>query len=260
LNVDFNIASSCIANRIKPILRNIISETQKWFLKGRYIGECTRLAYDLIDKLEEDDIPGLLLLIDFEKAFDTVEWSFIEKTLQFYGFGPSRQKWIKAFYCDISSAVTNNGHVSDFFSLGRGGRQSDPLSPYLFILVLELLSAAIKNDPETTGVKINDSEYLLSQYPDDSSLILDDNPKSLDQSLFMFNTFSECAGLRVNFDKTEATWLGSRRNCHEQLLPDKHLSWDLSGKFKQLDISFNLSESDKTLENFTEKVQSVKKY
>jgi hypothetical protein len=105
------------------------------------------------------------------------------------------------------------------------------------------LSAAIKNDPETTGVKINDSEYLLSQYPDDSSLILDDNPKSLDQSLFMFNTFSECAGLRVNFDKTEATWLGSRRNCHELLLPDKHLSWNLSRKLKLLDISFNLSES-----------------
>ena len=65
LNVDFKIASACIANRIKPILRNIISETLKGFLKGMYIGECTRLIYDLIDKLEEDDIPGLLLLIDF---------------------------------------------------------------------------------------------------------------------------------------------------------------------------------------------------
>jgi hypothetical protein len=85
-------------------------------------------------------------------------------------------------------------HVSEFVSLGRGVRQRDPLSPYLFILVLELLSAAIKNDPEITGVKINDSEYLLSQYADDSSLILDDNPKSLDQSLFVFNKFSECAG------------------------------------------------------------------
>jgi hypothetical protein len=105
LNVDFKIASACIANRIKPILINIISETQKGFLKGRYIGECTRLIYDLIDKLEEDDIPGLLLLIDFEKAFDTVEWSFIEKTLQFYGFGPSLQKWIKAFYCDITRGI-----------------------------------------------------------------------------------------------------------------------------------------------------------
>jgi hypothetical protein len=57
---------------------------------------------------------------DFEKAFDTVEWSFIEKTLQFYGFGPSLQKWIKTFYCDISSVVTNNGHVSELFSLRRG--------------------------------------------------------------------------------------------------------------------------------------------
>ena len=88
-----------------------------------------------------------------------------------------------------------------------------------------------------TGVKINDSEYLLSQYADDSSLILDDNPKSLDQSLFMLNKFSECAGLRVNLDKTEAIWLGSRRNCHEQLLPGKHLSWKFSEKFKLLGIS-----------------------
>ena len=65
-------------------------------------------------------------------------------------------------YCDISSAVTNSGHVSEFFALGRGVRQGDPLSSYLFILVLELLNAAIKNDPEITGVHINDSEYLLS--------------------------------------------------------------------------------------------------
>ena len=64
------------------------------------------------------------------------------------------------------------------FSHWEGVRQGDPLSPYLFILVLERLSAAIKNDPEITGVKINDSEYLLSQNADDSSLILDDNPKS----------------------------------------------------------------------------------
>ena len=90
------------------------------------------------------------------------------------------------------------------------------LSPYLFIHVLEFLSAAIKNDPEITGVKIN-------QYADDSSLILDDNPKSLDESLSMLYTFSECTGLKLNLDKTEAIWLGSRRGCHEHLLPNKQL-------------------------------------
>ena len=96
LNVDFKIASACIANRIKPILRNIISETQKGFLKGRYIGECTTLIYDLIDKLEEDDIPGLLLLIDFEKAFDTVEWSFIEKNIAILRFWTISSKMDKS--------------------------------------------------------------------------------------------------------------------------------------------------------------------
>jgi hypothetical protein len=88
------------------------------------------------------------------------------------------------------------------------------------------LSAAIKNDPEITGVNLKDSEFLLSQYADDSSLILDDNPKSLEQSLFMLNKFSECAGLRVNLDKTEAIWLGSKRSCDEQLLPDTDLPTD----------------------------------
>jgi hypothetical protein len=61
----------------------------------------------------------------------------------------------------------------------------------------------------------------MANPPYDSSLILVDNPKSLDQSLFMFNKFSECARLRINLDKTEAICLGSRRICHEQLLLDK---------------------------------------
>jgi hypothetical protein len=82
-------------------------------------------------------------------------------------------------------------------------------------------------------------------------------PQSLDQSLYMLNTFPECAGLRVNLVKTEAIWLGSRRSCHGHLLLDKQLLWNFSGKFKLLGITFNLSESEK--KKFTEKVQLVKK-
>ena len=73
-----------------------------------------RIVWDLLEKLEKEDIPGLLVLLDFEKAFDTIEWAFIERTLQFYGFGPLLCKWIRAFYNDISSSVTN---ISEFFKL-----------------------------------------------------------------------------------------------------------------------------------------------
>jgi hypothetical protein len=83
--------------------------------------------------------------------------------------------------------------------------------PYLFILVLELLNAAIKNDPEITGVKINDSEYLLSQYADDSSLILDDKPKSLDQKSSMINVYLEGA-VHGNSALSQAILLRSCQN------------------------------------------------
>ena len=258
LNVDTKIASAALANRIKPFLKSIISETQQGFVQGRYIGECTRLIFDLLEKVEEEDIPGLLLLVDFEKAFDTLEWSFINRALIFLGFGPDFCNWVKALYNNSQSCIINNGHCSNFFNVYRGVRQGDPLSPYLFILSLELMSAAIKYDPEINGIKISNSEYILSQYADDSSLLLDGNEKSLQKSLFILDKFSECAGLRANIDKTEAIWVGSKRSSKEKILPNKNLNWNTTGKFKVLGIKFDLNSEDKTLINFEEKVETIK--
>ena len=86
------------------------------------------------------------------------------KTLQFFGFWESFCSWIKTLYNDISSCIINNGHCSDCFKLGRGVRQGDPLSIYLFILVLELLVATFINDKDITAVQIVNSEFSLSQY------------------------------------------------------------------------------------------------
>ena len=89
-------------------------------MKGRYIGECTRLILDIIERTEEEQIPGLLLLVDFEKAFEFLEWDFMFKCLFFFGFGESIIKWVKLFYTDISSCIVNNDHCSEFSTLGRG--------------------------------------------------------------------------------------------------------------------------------------------
>ena len=135
LNCDYKIAAKSIANRIKKTLPSIINSDQTGFLKNRFIGENIRLLNYIISYTEKVEIPGLLLFIDFEKAFDTLEWPFIEKTLKYFNFGGSLISWINLFYTDISSCIQNNGWSSDFFPLTRGVRQGCPLSPYLFYCV-----------------------------------------------------------------------------------------------------------------------------
>ena len=136
-------------------------------MKGRYIGECTRLVCDLIDRCEDEEIPGLLIHLDFEKAFDSLEWSIISKSLEVFGFGESIIYWFQTLYKNVESCIQNNGHLSERFVVRRGVRQRDPLSPYLFIIAVELLSAALKFNPKIKGISINNSEFLISQYADD---------------------------------------------------------------------------------------------
>ena len=102
LDTVYKIASGAIANRIKSVIDKLIDKDQTGFIKGRYIGENTRLVYDLMKHTEQKNIPGLLLLIDFKKAFDSLSWSFIQKALMFLNFGYSLRRWIHTFYSNIT--------------------------------------------------------------------------------------------------------------------------------------------------------------
>jgi len=75
-----------LANRIKPFLQKLVSHDQTGFTKNRFIGENIRLIDGVIKYTAAKNIPGLLLFLDFEKAFDTLEWPFIQRTLQHFGF------------------------------------------------------------------------------------------------------------------------------------------------------------------------------
>ena len=82
LNVVYKLASSVISNRLKTVLDKLINQDQKGFIAGRFIGENVRLIYDVLFETKNQDIPGMILSIDFEKAFDTVSWKFMKKVLE----------------------------------------------------------------------------------------------------------------------------------------------------------------------------------
>ena len=101
LNVSYKIASGCIANRIKKVLPSIIDFDQSGFMSDRFTGDNIRLVYDIFNFSLERKQKGMLLLIDFEKAFDSVAWSFIEKVFKYFNFKNDIIQWIKTFYTDI---------------------------------------------------------------------------------------------------------------------------------------------------------------
>ena len=126
-------ASTVIANRLKPVLQCIIHQDQKGFLSGRFIGENIHIIYDILFETKQQNIPGLLLSVDFQQAFDSVSWKFISKTLDYYNFGPSFKKWISLFQNGTESAVLQNGFISEFFSFTKRlstGRSDIPLHVY----------------------------------------------------------------------------------------------------------------------------------
>ena len=122
----------------------MIHENQKGFIAGRYIGENTRLLYDIIHNCNKANIPGIILMIDFENAFDSVSWKFIKNVLNFFNFGHNILHWVDIFFNDFKLCVIQNGIYSEFFRIGRGCRQGDPISPYIFLFCVEIMGAMIR--------------------------------------------------------------------------------------------------------------------
>ena len=97
LNVDYKIATKAIANRLEKVLPKLIKPGQTGYVKGRYIGENIRLTYDIMDYTLKKGISGIALFLDIRKAFDSISWSYLTKTLKEYGFGEQLLTWVRLF-------------------------------------------------------------------------------------------------------------------------------------------------------------------
>ena len=208
LNLDYKITSKVIAKRIQKILPRIIHPDQTGFVKGRYIGQNIRLINDIMEHTKLHNIPGILLLLDFRKAFDKIEWSFIQNTLNFLKIGDGIKRSVSTFYTGPESAALNNGFSTNYFQLSRGVRQGCPLSLCLFILAAEILACKIRQDKEIQlqGIRIFNSEDKISQFADDTSLICK-SCHSVEKAIKVLDSFGNFSGLHLNTAKTKALWL-----------------------------------------------------
>ena len=243
LNVVYKLASSVIANRMKTVLDSLIHEDQKKIISGRCISENIRLIYDVLFETKNQELPGLILSIDFEKAFDTVSWEFIERVLQYFNFGPSLISWIKLFQTGSESCIIQNGFMSDFLNLKRGCRQGDPVSPYIFILCAEILGKMLRTNENVKGININKKELLLSQYANDTQIFLDGSERSLREALSILDRFYAISGLKINVEKTKAIWIGALSNSEIRICRNYNLDWT-NGHFKILGVNFTAEVFD----------------
>ena len=124
LETFYKLISAMLANRMKPVLDKIIGQQQMAYIPGRYIAECTRNTYDLFNYAKVNNLPGMMLMIDFEKAFDSVDFRFLIATFEMFGFGEYFVNWIKIILgCEVGTnfrALTVvNGNISTPFDVKR---------------------------------------------------------------------------------------------------------------------------------------------
>ena len=160
-----------------------------------------------MEQTNKDNIPGILVSLDFRKAFDTLEWSCTQHSLKVYNFGEGLRRWVKVFYSEIESAAINNGFATNWIKPSTGVRQGCPLSPYLFILSAEIMSNKIRQCNEVHGISLFRNEIKLSQFADDTNLLCSDLI-SVENGLQLIRSFGEISGLQLNIGKTKAMWLG----------------------------------------------------
>ena len=154
-----------------------------------------------MDYTKSENLPGILLSLDFKKAFDTLEWPYINRVLDILNCGEGVKRWISVFYANIETAVLNNGFATKWFKPSRGVRQGRPLSPYLFVLGVEILAAKIRQNNLVKAINLFGNEVKISQFADDTNLLC------ADVAFVTINNFGGISGLQLNVRKKKK-WCG----------------------------------------------------
>jgi hypothetical protein len=221
-NVLYKIASKVIANRLREILPEIISEEQSAFVPGRFITDNVIMAYECMHFMKEkrgSDQRFCALKLDMKKPYDRVEWEYLRKIMLKLGFHRQWVDIIMRLVTTVSFSVLFNGDRLESFRPSRGIRQGDPISPYLFLLAAEGLSCLLKSRIQSSnlsGVTVAPSAPMVSHllFTDDSLLFFKANRASADQVKDILHDYCQASGQKVNMAKSSIHFL---KGCGEAI-------------------------------------------
>ena len=219
----YKILSKVLANRIKRVLDKVISKSQNAFVKGRQILDAVLIANELVDSTMRRKEQGLVCKLDIEKACDSISWDFLYQVMNRMGFGSRWVSWIKWCISTAFFSVLFNGSPTGFFPSSKGLRQGDPLSPYLFVIGMEVLSCLLNRAVERnyfagSRIAVGRGEDLVIShllYADDTLIFFQANMEQLKYLSWILMWFEVLSGLKINLNKSEIIPIGSADNAEE---------------------------------------------
>ncbi|KAM6568954.1 hypothetical protein CsatB_016939 [Cannabis sativa] len=209
-NVLYKIISKVLANRFKEVLPNVISDNQSAFLPGRLISDNIMIAFEIMHYLKRKRVgkEGFMAIkLDMSKAYDRVEWPFIENMLLHMGFSSHWVQLIMFCVTTVTYNVTHGGHLMGPITPGRGLRQGDPLSPYLFLICAEGFSSLLKHYERQrwlTGCRVARGAPMVSHmlFADDSYVFCKANDFESQNVMRLLHSYEIASGQQVNFAKS----------------------------------------------------------
>ena len=220
LCADIKLLSRIIANRLKSSLQSVIHPDQQGFCPNSDIKRQIFISNEIMDFCDKEEIEGWLLLVDFEKAFDSVSHQFLFEALEIMGLPAEFIGWLKILYSNCKATVMINGNLSEEFRLQSGVKQGDPLSPYLFICVMEALAALIRSRAKELGIETPKGIISILLFADDVSLPLK-NKQAVLLAADLLEDFCEASGMKINNKKTILLRMGKAKKIKRKSFRNK---------------------------------------
>jgi hypothetical protein len=215
LCADYKLLAKIVTNRMRPVLNSVIQNDQQGFIQEGDITGNLILVKEIIQYCNEEGIEGSLILMDFKKAYDRVDRGLMIKTLEAMNFGPDFIQLIQTLYEDVMAVIEVNDELTGEIGTGGGVRQGCPLSPFLFICILELMAIAVRENTEVQGIvlvePVTGKEDKISLFADDSAICLGKPHEQAKEARITMKRYEEASGSELHDGKTMIMKIGSTR-------------------------------------------------